>query len=298
MNGASAISASDFVPRIAHRRRFGRVFEWTCTVLSFVGIAFLAVLILRVLWEGLTWVTPKFLMNFPSVLSPEDAGIKSALWGTLWLMAITTLVAVPVGVAGAVYLEEYAPHNRLSRFIHFNITNLAGVPSIVYGILGLAVFVRWWRLDRSVLSGGLILTLLVLPVIIIASREALLAVPKSMREAAYALGATRWQTVRTHVLPVALPGIMTGIILAVSRAIGEAAPLITIGALTYVAFVPSSPLDPFTALPIQIYDWSDRPQAEFHHLAAAGIIVLLGILLPLNAVAVVVRAWQQSKKAW
>jgi phosphate transport system permease protein len=274
------------------------VFELSCTVLSFVGLGFLAVLIARVLWIGAAWVSPKFLSNFPSILEPENAGIKSALWGTMWLMAITAVAGVPIGIAAAVYLEEYAPRNRLTKLIHFNIMNLAGVPSVIYGILGLTVFVRWLRLDRSVLSGGLILTLLVLPVIIIASREALLAVPKSIREAAYALGATRWQTVRSHVLPTALPGIMTGIILAVSRAIGEAAPLITIGALTYVAFVPTGPLDAFTAMPIQIYDWSDRPQEEFHHLAAAGIIVLLGILLPMNAVAVAVRASQQRKKLW
>ncbi len=298
MNGASAISMGPFVSRIQRRRRSGHVFELICTVLSFVGLAFLTVLIARVLWEGAAWVTLKFLTNFPSTLEPENAGIKSAFWGTMWLMAITTVIGVPIGVAAAVYLEEYAPRNLLTKFIHFNITNLAGVPSIVYGILGLAAFVRWLRFDRSVLSGGLILTLLVLPVIIIASREALLAVPKSIREAAYALGATRWQTVRAHVLPTALPGIMTGIILAVSRAIGEAAPLITIGALTYVAFVPTGPLDAFTAMPIQIYDWSDRPQQEFHHLAAAGIIVLLGILLPMNAVAVAVRASQQRKKSW
>ncbi len=298
MNGHGDLAATLFEPRIERRRRWGRVFELVCTVLSFVGLAFLAVLIGQVLWVGAAWATPKFLTNFPSILEPERAGVKSALWGTMWLMAITTVVGVPIGVAAAVYLEEYAARNRLTRLIHFNILNLAGVPSIIYGILGLAAFVRWLRFDRSVLSGGLILALLVLPVIIIASREALLAVPRTIREAAYALGATRWQTVRSHVLPAALPGIMTGIILAVSRAIGEAAPLITIGALTYVAFVPTGPFDAFTALPIQIYAWSDQPQEEFHHLAAAGIIVLLGILLPMNAVAVVVRARQQRRGAW
>jgi len=294
MTGASDL----FVPRIERRRRFGRWFALGCALLSGIGLAVLSILIVRVLWEGSAWVTANFLTSFPSVLSPETAGIKSALWGSIWLIGITALVSVPIGVAAAVYLEEYAPHNRLTGFIHLNINNLAGVPSIVYGLLGLAVFVRWCRFDRSVLAGALTLSLLVLPVIIIASREALLAVPKSFRLAAYALGATKWQTVCSHVLPAALPGIMTGIILAVSRAIGEAAPLIMIGALSYVAFVPQGPLDAFTALPVQIYDWSDRPQPEFHHLAAAGIIVLLGILLPMNAVAVVVRAWQQRKKAW
>ena len=294
MIGASNL----FIPRIERRRRLGHLFAIGCAVLSLIGLGVLGVLIARVLWEGASWVTANFLTSFPSVLSPESAGIKSAVWGSIWLIVITTVVAVPIGVAAAVYLEEYAPHNRLSRFIHLNINNLAGVPSIVYGILGLAVFVRWCRFDRSVLAGALTLSLLVLPVIIIASREALIAVPKSIRLAAYALGATRWQTVRSHVLPAALPGIMTGMILAVSRAIGEAAPLIMIGALTYVAFVPRGPLDAFTALPIQIYSWSDQPQPEFHHLAAAGIIVLLGILFPMNAIAIGVRAWHQRKKAW
>jgi phosphate transport system permease protein len=293
------IEASNlFVPRIERRRRLGRLFAIGCGVLSLIGLAVLGILIVRVLWEGASWVTTDFLTSFPSVLSPESAGIKSALWGSIWLIAIVVLLAVPIGVAAAVYLEEYAPQNRLSRFIHLNINNLAGVPSIVYGILGLTVFVRWCRFDRRVLAGALTLSLLVLPVIIIASREALIAVPKSIRLAAYALGATRWQTVRSHVLPAALPGIMTGVILAVSRAIGEAAPLIMIGALTYVAFVPQGPLDAFTALPIQIYSWSDQPQPEFHHLAAAGIIVLLGILFPMNAIAIGVRAWHQRKKAW
>ena len=296
MNAATAISPSMFLPRVQRRRRSGRAFELLCALLSFVGLAFLAVLIVRVVWEGWSWISPKFFTNFPSILAPEDSGIKSALWGTIWLMAITVLTAVPVGVASALYLEEYAPHNRLTRLIHFNVTNLAGVPSVVYGLLGVTVFVRWCHFGFSLLSGGLILALLVLPVVIIASREALVAVPKSIREAAYALGATRWQTVRSHVLPAALPGIMTGIILAVSRAIGEAAPLLLLGALMRVPFVPSSPFDAFTALPIQIYAWAEAPQPEFHHLAAAGIIVLLGILLPMNAVAV--RAAQQRKKLW
>ncbi len=291
-------SKSLFEPRLQRRRRIGRLFQLWLAVMSLVGLAFLIVLIVRVSWEGLPWLSTTFLANFPSVLRPEQAGVKSALWGTIWLIGITVVVSVPVGVAAAIYLEEYAPNNRLTRFIQVNISNLAGVPSIVYGILGLAVFVRWLRFDRSVLAGALTISLLVLPVIIIASREALLAVPQSLRHAAYALGATRWQTIRAHVLPAAMPGILTGVILAVSRAIGEAAPLLMIGALTYVAFVPDGPMDAFTALPIQIYDWCDRPQQVFHHLAAAGILVLLGILLPMNAVAVALRAWHQRRKAW
>jgi phosphate transport system permease protein len=293
------IGASDlFVPRIERRRRLGRLFAVGCGVLSLIGLGVLGVLIVSVLIEGGSWVTWRFLNSFPSQIAPEAAGVKSALWGTIWLMGITTLAAVPTGVGAAVYLEEYAPNNRLTRLIHLNINNLAGVPSIVYGILGVAAFVRWCRFDRSVLAGALTLGLLVLPVIIIASREALIAVPKSIRLAAYALGATRWQTVRSHVLPAALPGITTGIILAVSRAIGEAAPLILISAVTYIAFVPQGPMDAFTALPLQIYVWSDQPQPEFHHLAAAGILVLLGILFPMNAIAIGVRAWHQRKRAW
>ena len=288
----------NFRPRLQRRRRIGAAFKVALVSASLVGLAFLAVLIVRVVGEGWPWLTQTFLTHFPSVLTPEKAGVKSALWGSVWLIGITVSVSVPIGVAAAVYLEEYAPNNRLTRFIHINIANLAGVPSIVYGILGLAVFVRAMRFDRSVLAGALTLSLLVLPVIIIASREALLAVPQSIRHAALALGATKWQTVRSHVLPAALPGILTGVILAVSRAIGEAAPLLMIGALTYVAFVPDGPLDAFTALPIQIYDWCDRPQQTFHHLAAAGILVLLGILIPMNAVAVALRAWHQRRKVW
>ena len=189
----------------------------------------------------------------------------------------------------AVYLEEYAKPNRVTEFININIANLAGVPSIVYGILGLAIFVRFFALERSVVSGALTMSLLILPVIIIASKEAIKAVPSSLRQAAFAVGATRWQVVRAHVLPAALPGILTGVILAMSRAIGETAPLIMIGALTYVAFVPDGPMDEFTALPIQIFNWTSRPQEEFHELASAGIVVLLGVLLMMNAVAVYIR---------
>jgi phosphate transport system permease protein len=224
--------------------------------------------------------------------------VKSALFGTLWLIGLTAAVSIPIGLAAAIYLHEYAQKSRLTRFIELNIANLAGVPSIVYGILGLAVFIRLFDLGRSVIAGALTLSLLILPVVIIAGREALAAVPDSIRQAAFALGATRWQTVRSHVLPAALPGMMTGVILALSRAIGEAAPLIMIGALTFIAFVPDGPMDVFTAMPIQIYNWCDEPDAIFQELAGAGIIVLLGLLLPMNAVAVGIRAWHQRRKAW
>lgn len=289
---------SSFRPRLKMRRGLGRLFTLTCLALTLFGIIILGVLLLRVAMDGGSWVSIKFLTNFPSTLSPSKAGIKSALAGTLWLVGFTTLFSLPIGVGAAIYLKEYATEGRFTRFIRVNIANLAGVPSIVYGILGLAVFIRGFHLGRSVLAGALTMSLLVLPVIIIASREALAAVPNSIRLAAYGLGATRWQVVRHHVLPAALPGIMTGVILALSRALGEAAPLIMIGALTYVAFVPQGPLDAFTAMPIQIYDWTSRPQQDFHHLAAAGIIVLLIVLLSMNAAAVGIRTWQQRNKSW
>ena len=285
-----------FLSQLQSRRRAGAAFGLLCLAASLTGVVFLAVLLIFVFREGWSLVTASFLSNFPSVMFPERAGVKSALWGSIWLSITTIAVAVPVGVAAAVYLEEYAPPNRLTRFIRVNISNLAGVPAIVYGILGLAVFVRMMALGRSVAAGGLTLALLVLPVVIISTRESLVAVPQSIRQAAYALGATRWQTVSAHVIPAALPGILTGTILALSRAIGEAAPLMILGALTYIAFVPQGPLDAFTALPLQIYAWIDAPQEEFHKLAAAAIIVLLAVLLPMNAVAIGVRAWRHRKK--
>jgi len=256
--------------------------------MTWAGVAVLGVLLFHVTREGLRWVDIQFLTDFPSRF-PEKAGIKSALWGTVWLIALTAAFSIPVGIGAAIYLEEYAAKGRISRFIEVNIANLAGVPSIVYGILGLVIFVRFFALGRSVLAGSLTMSLLILPVIIIAAREAIRAVPGSIRQATYALGATRWQVVRAHVIPSALPGILTGVILALSRAIGETAPLIMIGALTYVAFVPDGPMDAFTALPIQIFNWASRPQKEFHQLAAGGIIVLLAVLLPMNAVAVFIR---------
>lgn len=284
-----------FEPRLESRRRWGSVFVFMCAGAGLLAALVLGVLLVGVIKDGAHWISLKFLTNFPSTLAPEESGVKSALAGTLWLAVLTALFAVPVGVGAAVYLEEYAPRSRFTRFIHLNIANLAGVPSIVYGLLGLMAFVRWMQLGRSVLAGALTLSLLVLPVIITASREALIAVPQTLRLAAHALGATTWQTVRHHVLPAALPGIMTGVILAMSRAIGEAAPLIIVGAALYVPFVPTGPKDDYTALPIQIYHWCDQPQPEFQELAAAGIIILLCILLPINALAIAVRAVRQFK---
>ena len=275
-------------PQLRRRHLTARLFQLACAAVTWAGVLLLGVLLFHVTREGIDWVDRQFLTSFPS-RRPEKAGIKSALHGTLWLISMTAAISIPVGVGAAVYLEEFARKGRLSRFIEVNIANLAGVPSIVYGILGLAIFVRAFGLQRSVLAGALTMSLLILPVIILAAREAIRAVPPSIRQAAFALGATPWQTVRAHVLPSALPGILTGVILALSRAIGETAPLIMIGALTYVAFVPEGPMDEFTALPIQIYNWASRPQSEFHGLAAAGIIVLLAVLLLMNASAVLIR---------
>lgn len=274
--------------RLRRRHATTRCFRLLCAAVAWAGIVILAVLLFHVTREGIRWLDLQFLTEFPSRF-PEQAGIKSALWGTVWLITLTAGISIPVGVAAAIYLEEFSPRNRLSQLIEVNIGNLAGVPSIVYGILGLVLFVRFLALGRSVLAGSLTMTLLILPVIIIAAREALRAVPDSIRHAAFALGATRWQAVRAQVLPVALPGILTGVILALSRAIGETAPLVMIGALTYVAFVPEGPMDAFTALPIQIFNWASRPQEDFHQLAAAGIIVLLVTLLLMNATAVWIR---------
>ena len=282
------MSADSFDPRRKARHRSGRIFRWLClAAVWFAGIS-LVVLLVKVTADGIPWLSVDFLRNYPSRI-PARAGIRSAILGTLWMMALTGATSFPLGVGAAIYLEEYAPNNWLTRLLQTNIANLAGVPSIVYGILGLAVFVRAMALGRSVLAGALTLALLTLPVVIIASREALRAVPRSLREASYGLGATRWQTIRHHVLPVALPGILTGTILSLSRAIGETAPLIMIGALTFIAFTPKSPLDPFTVLPIQIFNWTAKPQADFHSLAAAAIIVLLLLLLVMNAAAILLR---------
>lgn len=291
-------SAILFNPRLPRRRLVARLFACAFLAITLAGVAVLGVLMVSVAGEGWSSLSWKFLTNPPSRLWPENAGLKSALFGTLWLVGITIVVTIPIGVSAAIYLEEYARDSRITRLIRLNIANLAGVPSVVYGILGLAVFVRWLRFDRSVLSGGLTLSLLVLPVVIIASREALAAVPSSIRHAAYALGATKWQTVRAHVLPAALPGIITGVILSLSRAVGETAPLIMLGGLTFCTAVPDGLRSDFTAMPIQVYNWLDEPQPEFHQLAAAGIIVMLGVLLSMNALAIGIRAWKQRKRLW
>ncbi|MGA1741715.1 MAG: phosphate ABC transporter permease PstA [Pseudohongiellaceae bacterium] len=283
----SLISEKD-KKNLLRRQRKSDYFKKLCALVTWSSVLLLAVLLFQVSVDGFSWIDWQFITSFPSRF-PERAGIKSALVGTFWLIGLIAIISIPIGVSSALYLEEFAKPGKLNKFIEVNISNLAGVPSIVYGILGLAIFVRFFALERSLLSGALTMSLLVLPVIIIASREAIRTVPMSIRLGAYSLGATRWQTAWAHVLPASFPGIMTGVILALSRAIGETAPLIMIGALTFVAFLPEGPMDSFTAMPIQIYNWISRPQQEFHELAAAGIIVLLVVLLLMNATAIYIR---------
>ncbi len=282
---------------VTARKRIGKVFWAMCLASTGIALIVLAMLLYDSITDGLPWLDLQFLSSFPSRI-PARAGIKSALYGSIWMMAFTALISLPLGIGAALYLEEYEKESLLKRIIETNISNLAGVPSIVYGILGLALFVRTLRLERSILSGALTMTLLILPVIIISSQEAIRAVPKSIREASYALGASKWETTRHHVLTNALPGILTGSILALSRALGEAAPLIMIGALTFIAFTPQTPFDPFTVLPIQIFNWISRPQEEFRFLAAAGIIVLLIFLLSMNAVAIIIRNRYEKYSRW
>ena len=258
---------------------------------TLLGVVLLFTLLITIVVDGggaLIRDFPDFLTSPPSRFA-NQAGIKVALLGTIWMMGFTALFSFPVGVGTAIYLEEYAPKHWITRIIQVNIANLAGVPSIVYGLLGLAVFVRALALDRSVLSASLTMSLLILPIIIITSQEAIRAVPLVLRQASYALGATRWQTIWHVVLPQAFPGILTGNILALSRAIGETAPLLMVGALSFVAFSPATPLDPFVALPIQIFNWTSRPQSEFREIAASAIIVLMVVLLTMNAGAIYLR---------
>jgi phosphate transport system permease protein len=265
-----------------------RLLRWAGILMLLIALSALAALLYDVFHDGWGRLSWGFLTGFPSRFA-ESAGIWHALVGSVYVIALTAAFTVPTGIGAAIYLEEYSAGGKLSRLIEINISNLAGVPSIIYGLLGLGLFVRWMNLGPSVLAGALTLSLLVLPVVILSTREALRAVPKSLREGSYALGATKWQTIWHQVLPSAVPGILTGLILALSRAIGETAPLITLGALTYVAFTPESIWSPFTVLPIQIFNWVSRPQAAFAENAAAGIVVLLVLLLAMNAVAIVVR---------
>lgn len=290
--------AAMFRPNLSGRYNLDRVFAslaWGATILA---VTILAWLLLTILLDGIGTLNWNFINSFAS-RRPERAGIKAALAGTLWVMGVVSVFSFPIGVGAGIFLEEFAEDNWFTRLVEINISNLAGVPSIIYGLLGLAAFVRILGPitgGRSVLTGGLTLVLLILPVIIVSTREALRTVPDGIRAAGFALGATRWQVIWSHVLPAAMPGILTGMILSLSRAIGETAPLLAIGAASFIAFTPDGLQSSFTALPIQIFDWVGRPQKEFHNLAASGIIVLMAVLLLMNAGAIYLRnRFQQTR---
>jgi phosphate transport system permease protein len=271
-----------------------QVFGIVCT---FFGLAILAILIYNILIEGAARIDWDFMKSLPS-RRPQKAGIYTAVMGTIWVLVLTTIIAFPIGVGAGIYLEEYGKKTKLSSFLEINIANLAGVPSIIYGLLGLEIFVRICGLGGSVLAGSLTLSLLILPIIIVATREALKAVPSSIKDASMALGASKWQTIWNQTLPASIGGVLTGVILAISRAIGETAPLIVVGALAYVPFAPSSPMDEFTVMPIQIFNWVSRPQHGFAVNAAAAIIVLLLITFIMNGIAVYFRNKWQKKIKW
>ena len=282
----------DFKASMAARYGFDRVFTVVVTAAALVGVVVLAVLLVDVARDGSGMLSLGFLTSFPSQICPENGGIYPALVGSLWLLGLTFVISVPLGLGAAVYLEEYAEDTRFNRIIEINISNLAGVPSVIYGLLGLGIFVQLLAPvtgGGSVLSGALTLSLLILPVIIVATREALRAIPRAIREGGYALGATKWEVIRSHLLPMALPGALTGIILALSRAIGEAAPLLVVGVALYQTYATAGPLDGYMALPTQIYDWISRPQQIFQDSAAAGIVVIMAVLLVANSVAIVLR---------
>lgn len=271
-----------------------QAFKYWGVFCTLIGLVLLTVFIGNILVDGFTRIDWGFITNLPS-RKPENAGIYTALMGSVWILLLTTVIAFPVGVAAGIYLEEYAKDNKLSGLLEINISNLAGVPSIIYGLLGLEVFVRIMQLGASVLAGSLTLSLLILPIVIVATREAIKAVPQSVKDASYALGASKWQTIWHQILPASSGGILTGVILALSRAVGETAPLIVVGALAYVPFAPSNPMDEFSVLPIQIFNWISRPQHGFIENAAAAIIILLGITFIMNGIAVYFRNKWQSK---
>lgn len=281
---------------IQKNRLLDNAFKYWGIFCTIIGLVLLGVFIGDILIDGLRRIDWSFITNLPSRKS-EKSGIYTALMGSIWILLLTALIAIPVGVAAGIYLEEYSKKNKLSGILEINISNLAGVPSIIYGLLGLEVFVRIMNLGASVLAGSLTLSLLILPIIIVATREAIKAVPKSISDASYALGASKWQTIWNQILPASSGGILTGVILALSRAVGETAPLIVVGALAYVPFAPSNPMDEFSVLPIQIFNWISRPQHGFIENAAAAIIILLLITFIMNGIAVYFRnKWQNKWK--
>ena len=280
--------------------RYGldRAFSVLVTVAALVGLVFLVVLLVDVIRDGSPMLSLGFLTSFPSQIFPENGGVYPALIGSVWLLGLTALISVPLGLGAAVYLEEYAEDTRTNRIIEINISNLAGVPSVIYGLLGLGLFVQLLAPVTggvSVLTGALTLSLLILPVIIVATREALRAIPASIREGGFALGATRWEVIRSHLLPMALPGALTGVILALSRAVGEAAPILVVGVSLYQTYVTRTPFEGYMALPTQIYDWISRPQQIFQDSAAAGIVVIMAVLLVANSFAIVLRNRYQKR---
>jgi len=283
---------------LSRRKVKNALFSLLALAAIFISMVTLAGLLIDLVGRGGSSLDTQFLTSSPSRI-PAKAGILPALVGTLWVTLLVALITLPIGIGAAIYLEEYAGRGRIARLLKINISNLAGVPSIVYGIFGLAIFVRGLDLGRTVFAASLTLSLLILPVVIISSAEALKAVPPSQREAAYALGATRWQVIRRALLPAAAPGILTGIVLAVARAVGETAPLILIGAVTFVTFVPTNPFeDKYTVLPIQIFNWANRPQEAFLEISAAAILVLIALMLLLNGAAIYLRARLSRGLQW
>lgn len=274
--------------RHSQARRADNIFKYIGLAFTVFALLILAVLIIDIFSRGLSRINFSFFSNLPS-RHAQNAGILTAMAGMLSLLFFTIIIALPIGILAGIYLQEYGKKNKFASFVEINIANLAGVPSVIYGILGLTLFVRTAKLGNSLIAGALTLALLIMPIIIVATREAIKAVPDSLREASYGMGATKWQTTRRVVVPSALGGILTGIILSISRAVGETAPLLVIGALVYVPFIPEGPTDQFTTLPIQIFNWVSRPQAAFITNAAAGIIVLLLITFLLNGVAIYIR---------
>ncbi|OFY62214.1 MAG: phosphate ABC transporter, permease protein PstA [Bacteroidetes bacterium RBG_13_42_15] len=283
--------------RVILNRRKDKVFSVVGLIATFTGLILLMFFIADILIDGLTRLDWNFLTGLPS-RRPEKAGIFTAMMGTVWILILTAVISFPVGVGAGVYLEEYGKKGWLSRLLEINISNLAGVPSIIYGLLGLEIFARILNMGPSVLAGSMTLSLLILPVIIVSTRESIKAVPQSIKDASYAMGASKWQTIWYQVLPASLGGILTGVILALSRAVGEAAPLIVVGALAYVPFAPKSPMDDFSVLPIQIFNWISRPQHGFIINAAAAIIILLIITFMMNGIAMYLRNRWQKKISW
>jgi phosphate transport system permease protein len=303
-------SVAEIRTMIVRHKRWDMIFSGIGLLALMIGVLTFAALFVGMAVDGAERLSPEFFSHFPS-RRPEQAGILSAWVGTTLVMLVTAATAIPLGVAGAIYLEEYAPRNWVTDIIEINVTNLAGVPSIIYGLLALGLFVYQFGLGHSILSAGLTLALLILPIVIVATREAIRSIPQAIREGAMALGASKWQTTADHILPYSIPGILTGVIIGMARAIGETAPIITIGALTFIAFLPPLPFSgepraglfdwifsPFTVMPIQMFNWTSRPEVAFHHNAAAAGLVLVVMTVSMNALAIYIRYRLRKKIKW